>query len=62
MNSDIVTNQISLLNSHPNPVHRKYERFFCTIRIGLKYLSTSYGYAGLFRVQGVTGQKRVKSI
>ena len=35
------TNQISLLNSCPNPVHRKYERFACTIRIGLKYLSTS---------------------
>ena len=36
------TNQISLLNSRPNSVHRKYERFACTIRIGLKYLSTSH--------------------
>ena len=41
MSSDLVTNQISLLNSYPNPAHRKYERFACTIRIGLKYLSTS---------------------
>ena len=41
MSSDLVTNQISLLNSHLNPAHRKYERFACTIRIGLKYLSTS---------------------
>ena len=41
MSSDLATNQISLLNSHPNPAHRKYERFACTIRIGLKYLSTS---------------------
>ena len=41
MSSDLATNQISLLNSHPNPAHRKYERFACTIRIGLKYLSTA---------------------
>ena len=41
MSSDLVTNQISLLNSYPNPAHRKYERFSRTIRIGLKYLSTS---------------------
>ena len=41
ISSDLATNQISLLNSHPNPAHRKYERFACTIRIGLKYLSTS---------------------
>ena len=43
MSSDLATNQISLLNPHSNPVHRKYERFACTIRIGLKYLSTSKG-------------------
>ena len=42
MSSDLATNQISLLNSHPNPAHRKYERFARTIRIGLKYLSTSF--------------------
>ena len=42
MSSDLATNQISLLNSHPNPAHRKYERFASTIRIGLKYLSTSH--------------------
>ena len=41
MSSDLVTNQISLLNSHSN-AHRKYERFAYTIRIGLKYLSTSH--------------------
>ena len=41
MSSDLVTNQISLLNFHPNPAHRKYVRFACTILIGLKYLSTS---------------------
>ena len=41
MSSDLATNQVSLLNSHPNPAHRKYERFACTIRIGLKYLNTS---------------------
>ena len=42
MSSDLATNQISLLNSHLNPAHRKYQRFACTIRVGLKYLSTSY--------------------
>ena len=46
MSSDLVTNQISLLNSHPNPAHRKYERFACTIQIGLKYLSTSLDQPG----------------
>ena len=28
-----------------NSTHRKYERFACTIRIGLKYLSTSKKHA-----------------
>ena len=36
-------NKISLLNSHPSPTHRKYERFANTIRIVLEYLSTSSG-------------------
>ena len=44
MSSDLVTNRISLLDSRLHPAHRKYERFFCTIRIGLKYLSTCIGH------------------
>ena len=37
MSSDLASNQISLLNSHPNPAHWKYERFACTIEI-FKYI------------------------
>ena len=44
MSSNLATNQISLLNSHPNPAQSKYERFANPIRIVLEYLSTSDHY------------------